>query len=267
MRKTNYHTHTARCMHANGKDEEYVLAAIEAGYEELGFSDHTPWKYDSDFVAHMRMRLDQFDEYYNSIKKLQEKYKNDIKILIGLECEYYPKYMKWLESFVKEYELDYIILGNHYYDTDEKRIYYGRYCQDDSYVTKYIDGAIEGMKTGLYSYLAHPDLFMRGKIEFDDFAKEESYRLCKIAKELDIPLEYNLAGAQYNDELGKEQYPHREFWKIVAEVGNKAIIGVDAHDPSALRTDYYRNQAIERLKKLKIEIVDHIDCSKIKEKH
>ncbi len=83
MRKTNYHTHTARCMHANGKDEEYVLAAIEAGYEELGFSDHTPWKYDSDFVAHMRMRLDQFDEYYNSIKKLQEKYKNDIKNLIG----------------------------------------------------------------------------------------------------------------------------------------------------------------------------------------
>ena len=83
----NFHTHTSRCMHASGKDEEYVLAAIEAGYEVLGFSDHTPWKYDSDFVANMRMPLSQFDEYYQSISSLKEKYKDQIEIKIGLECE------------------------------------------------------------------------------------------------------------------------------------------------------------------------------------
>lgn len=38
----NYHTHTTRCMHAIGSEEEYILAAISAGYTELGFSDHTP---------------------------------------------------------------------------------------------------------------------------------------------------------------------------------------------------------------------------------
>ena len=43
----NYHTHTARCMHAIGSEEEYILAAISAGYTELGFSDHTPWHYES----------------------------------------------------------------------------------------------------------------------------------------------------------------------------------------------------------------------------
>ena len=36
--KTNYHTHTARCMHATGSDEDYVLSAIKGGYQELGFS-------------------------------------------------------------------------------------------------------------------------------------------------------------------------------------------------------------------------------------
>lgn len=45
MRKTNYHMHTKRCMHASGSDEDYVLAAIEGGYEEIGFSDHSPWQY------------------------------------------------------------------------------------------------------------------------------------------------------------------------------------------------------------------------------
>ena len=37
MNKNNYHTHTARCYHASGKDEEYVKAAIKAGIKELGF--------------------------------------------------------------------------------------------------------------------------------------------------------------------------------------------------------------------------------------
>ena len=46
--KTNYHTHTTRCMHATGSDEDYVLSAIKGGYQELGFSDHTPWKYHTD---------------------------------------------------------------------------------------------------------------------------------------------------------------------------------------------------------------------------
>ncbi len=38
----NYHTHTSRCGHAGGSDEEYVQAAIKAGYQILGFSDHAP---------------------------------------------------------------------------------------------------------------------------------------------------------------------------------------------------------------------------------
>ena len=38
-------------------DEEFVCAAIQNGFEVLGFSDHACWKYDSSFVAHMRMKL------------------------------------------------------------------------------------------------------------------------------------------------------------------------------------------------------------------
>ena len=35
--RNNYHTHTYRCGHAIGTDEEYVLAAIEKGFKENGF--------------------------------------------------------------------------------------------------------------------------------------------------------------------------------------------------------------------------------------
>ena len=36
--KTNYHTHTTRCMHATGDDEDYVLSAIKGGYRGFTFS-------------------------------------------------------------------------------------------------------------------------------------------------------------------------------------------------------------------------------------
>ena len=37
MKKCNYHTHTYRCMHACGSDEDYVISAIKGGYQVLGF--------------------------------------------------------------------------------------------------------------------------------------------------------------------------------------------------------------------------------------
>ena len=38
--KNNYHTHTLRCGHAIGSDKEYIIKAIEAGYQVIGMSDH-----------------------------------------------------------------------------------------------------------------------------------------------------------------------------------------------------------------------------------
>ena len=66
--KANYHTHTARCGHAEGSDEAYVLAAIEQGFEELGFSDHVPWPYQSGFLnLGVRMDVRRLDEYLRSV--------------------------------------------------------------------------------------------------------------------------------------------------------------------------------------------------------
>ena len=78
--KTNYHTHTFRCHHASGSDEEYVLEAIANGYKVLGFSDHACWEYSSKYVSRIRMRVQEFEEYKRSVLYLKEKYK-DIHIV------------------------------------------------------------------------------------------------------------------------------------------------------------------------------------------
>ena len=59
----NYHTHTPRCNHAKGSEREFIEKAIKEGFKVLGFSDHTPWPYASDFVSGMRMRLSQLQGY------------------------------------------------------------------------------------------------------------------------------------------------------------------------------------------------------------
>lgn len=108
--KTNYHTHTTRCMHATGSDEDYVRSAIKGGFKVLGFSDHTPWKYRTDYVADMRMLPEELPDYVDSIRALREKYREQIDIKIGLECEYFPDYIPWLKEQIKN--INWIILSS-----------------------------------------------------------------------------------------------------------------------------------------------------------
>lgn len=247
----NYHTHTWRCQHARGTEEQYVQAAIAQGFDALGFADHTPWPYRSGFVSGMRMRMDQFEDYKRTVLGLREKYAGQIRIPLGLECEAFPEYFDWLRDFKAEH-LDYVILGNHYDYNDEgdhRRMYpaggfyFGRCTRSDT-VIRYGERTLAGMATGLYDYLAHPDLCLHTYPGFDAECRAVSVDLCQAAKDLDLPLEFNLLGFSRHAEetgMGWCSYPCEEFWHIAAETGCKAIIGFDAHDPWALAwTDLYR---------------------------
>ena len=60
--KYNYHTHTKRCGHAFGEDEEYVLEAINQGYEVLGFSEHAMFPNMKE-EKNMRPNFEELDSY------------------------------------------------------------------------------------------------------------------------------------------------------------------------------------------------------------
>lgn len=207
--KTNYHTHTTRCMHAVGDDEDYVRSAIKGGFQELGFSDHGPWKYHTDFVSDIRMLPEDLPEYIESIRALKEKYRNQISIKIGLEYEYFPEYIHWLKEIIKEYRLDYILFGNHHYHTDEKFPYFGHHTTNRDMLDLYEESTIEGMESGLFAYLAHPDLFMRSYPEFDKHCISVSRHICRAAARLHIPLEYNIGYVAINEARGITTYPCR----------------------------------------------------------
>ncbi|MBQ0064151.1 MAG: histidinol-phosphatase [Firmicutes bacterium] len=260
MRKVNFHTHTYRCNHAHGSDEEYVLEAIRNGYEELGFSDHSCWKYNSDFESHVRMSVQGFNSYKKSIMNLKEHYADQIEIKLGMEAEYFPDYMDWMLDFCIENEVDYLILGNHYDRTDETGVYFGHTTY--SHMRDYFELCMEGLRTGMYSYLAHPELILRS-VEWDDYVEMLFSKLCRVCKELDIPLEYNVLGMQVNMRSGKEAYPHHKFWELAGFYHNKAIIGMDAHHPAHLSKKLYE-AALDNLSQYEVEIIDEIPLKDFK---
>ncbi len=230
--KYNYHTHTERCHHARGKDEEFVLAAIEAGFDEIGFADHGPWPYEGSFVSHIRMTPDELKGYCDSVKALREKYKDKIRIKLGLESEYFAKYLSWLKEKIEEHGIDYLILGHHFCTDEPGSIYNGNLSTHEE-LEMFKRDIIDALDEGIYSYVAHPDIFMRGYPVFDGKCEEISRAIIEKAVETDTPLEYNLLGLKHGINDGKPGYPHPSFWKIAGEYRVKAVIGIDAHTPEA----------------------------------
>ncbi len=220
----NYHTHTKRCNHAVGNEREYVEHAIHSGLKILGISDHAPYLFpNTDYYSYFRMQVDELFDYAETVRALQKEYQKDIRILLGFELEYYPQFHQKEMEFLRQVKPDYCILGQHLLHNELDGVVSTR-LKTDAQLEEYVTQTLEGLKTGDFLYLAHPDLPGYG---FSEQAIEREYtRLCEGAKALHIPLEINLLGMR-----AKRPYPDKRFFSIAARVGNEIVIGSDAHDP------------------------------------
>ena len=238
----NYHTHTSRCGHAVGLDEEYVLEAIKNGYKRMGFSDHVMLPDISQ--PGVRGEFNLFDGYVESINNLKKKYKNQIDIKLGFECEWYgDAFKKYYEDLLEKKGFDYLILGQHCFLNKNHLDFYKSTFGEEKACEVYASDLIEGIKSGLFSYVCHPDLFVLMSGEVPNF-KEISTRIALEAKKASVSLEINLGPSRRNSFPSAYPpyplfYPYAPFWKIVKEIGNKIVVGVDAHDPSDFsKSDY-----------------------------
>ncbi len=153
-----WHTHTARCGHASGSDEEYVLSAIKAGIKVLGFSDHI--FYPGVSQKGIRGDISELENCISSINNLKEKYKDQIEIHLGFEVEYSPKFLNYYKELKEKYGIEYLICGQHFnfYDPENFTGYPDRHI--------YVKHLKDAIKSGLFTYIAHPDFFVRGYVDF-----------------------------------------------------------------------------------------------------
>lgn len=241
--RNNYHTHTYRCGHAIGTDEEYVLAAIEKGFKEIGFSDHI-------FLPNMnqegmRGKYEELDGYLSSLKALREKYKDRIKIYIGFEAEWYKGcYKDYYESLLRDKGVDYLILGQHCTIIDNSLVWFSQFKYVDKALDCYRDYVIDGIRSGLFTYVCHPDYFFYFYPEWNEHTKDVSLQIIREAKKYHLPLEINMGydGCHKNVYLESKSshYPYPEFFELVRQENADCILGIDAHDPKRILTADYQ---------------------------
>lgn len=267
MRISNYHTHIYLCKHATGTIEEYILKAIENGYQVLGISDHGPISDELTAKWHSRrMSMSESIDYLNEIKQLKLKYSDKITLLGAFEIEYSNSYSSRLLEMRES--VDYLVLGQHQIEVNGefKSIYFK---QNHDTIRIYGNTIVEAIQTGLFKILAHPEIFMYTYPEFDEVCKEVSKQIIEAAIKHNIVLEINANGIRdcyrktghlFEDEFYK--YPHLEFWKLVGEYQKDNSLTVVINDDSHSVDDFNDQFTIATYKfaeKLNIRITDLID--------
>lgn len=228
----NYHTHTFRCGHATGTEREYIEAAIACGIKVLGFSDHIIFEHKD------KKSKEQFYDYIKTINELKEEYKDKIEIHLGFECEHSSDRVDYYKYLLKEKGIEYLILGQHFaLDKKGEKLDLFENSNNRHKITKYYYKFVKkGLKSGLYSYLAHPDLYTREYKNIDKTYIKYARKVCKAAKKYNVPIEINLNGLYYKKtrNLPGLTYPCETFFKIAGEVGNDVMVGIDCHAPNLI---------------------------------
>ena len=233
MKKINFHTHTNRCRHADGIAADYVQSALSAGVTQLGFSDHAPFP---DYDFGMRMPYCELSEYIEDINALTVQYRTDIILWKGLEIEYLPEYRDYYEALLTRSGMDYLLMGEHFYkNASGKTTNYTDALSTDEFPV-YAQNVADGMKTGLFLAVAHPDIYMADNFVWDDNCKKAADIIIDTAVTTGTVLEYNANGfrreKKFYPDGTRYQYPHPAFWEMVKGSGARVIVGSDCHNPS-----------------------------------
>jgi len=251
----NFHTHTWRCKHATGTVKDYVASAVKNNMKILGMSDHTPLP--DNRWSQVRMDMSELDAYMEEFKEAETE---DLTLLKGLECEWDPVYEGFYrDELLGERNFDFLIGSVHYIKNNGEWGYLSE-IRTAKHLSQYAEIIIKTMKTGLFSFIAHPDGFGAGYKKWDSNTKACSIDILTAAEELSIPLEINGYGLRKDkirtSEGLRSVYPLLNFWELASDFKITAICNSDAHRPEDV------DASIEECKELAarygIKLIDDI---------
>jgi histidinol-phosphatase (PHP family) len=231
---TNYHTHTYRCYHAKGDVIDYVREAVKQDVGILGMSDHTPlpdqrWK-------RVRMRLSELAGYCRAIEKARIEFPS-IKILSGLECDFSDDYRAFFdEELLGNFGLQYLISGTHWFPCNGSWLDVGDELESVSHLAAYARHLVRAMESGLFAFIAHPDMFARSYRAWDENAIAASREIVMASVHSGIPLEINCYGFRKKEiktaDGSRAPYPLEKFWELAAQYPLSVVVNSDAHKPA-----------------------------------
>ena len=242
MIPANYHTHTRFCDGENSP-EELVRRAVLLGCPELGFSGHSYTAFDESYC----MSVEGTREYIAAVRSLQKEYRGKIKILLGIEQDYY--------SCMPTEEYDFVIGSVHYVKKDGcylpvdesrdiqqeivSRFYDGDFY---SFIEDYYQTVTDIYRKTRCQIIGHFDLIKKFNASLDLFDPQHPRYLAAVNKALDalmdvpVTMEVNTGGIAKG--YTTEPYPSQDVLSRWLAAGKPVIYSSDCHKAEQLLFGY-----------------------------
>ena len=233
----DYHLHGNFCGHASGELEEYVTAALEKSFREIGFSAHLPKVIDPD--PYHAMLEEDLPRYVDLVHSLQERYRGRIVIRLGIEADYFLGHEEKTERLLAAYPFDYVLGSVHFLDDWHftSRVGLPRYETEDpaSVFPRYFDLLGRMIGTGLFDIVAHADAIMRESFRPTGSLDQEYRNITSLLRTRGMAIEVSTAGLRRG---AGSIYPNEELLRACIEAGIPVTLGSDAHSPQDVGKDY-----------------------------
>ena len=256
---TNYHQHSA-FSDGKGTLEDCANEALNAGLTALGFSDHAPLPFDTDWT----MLLARLPEYRAEVRRLRAALRDRLEIYLGLEMDYLPEEptIAFQRDRVLSLGWDYVIGSIHYlgreaggelWSMDVNRetferglgeIYHGdvrAYC--DHYYAAVRDLARDGRFT-IMGHLDYTKRFNDGGRYYSDEAawyRQMIDQTLGVLAQAGMILEVNTGGWR---SPCREAYPAPFILRRARELGLDVTVNADAHAPGDVAVGLDRGLAL-----------------------
>lgn len=213
--RTNYHIHSQWSDGDNSIEE--IIREAEGVLDEIAITDHLVIKPDGSQEPYS-IPIRRIEQYLREIESVE----SEIKVLKGLEVDYFPEAERRIEDFLKELDLDIVIGSIHFVDMipiDLSEEFWAGKSQEevDEIYRKYYKLVDMASSSGLFDVIGHLDLpkkFGRRSSIFPDDLLDLEF------------VEINTSGLRYP---ANEIYPAELICRKLAQNNAKFTIGTDAH--------------------------------------
>lgn len=212
-----------------------VWQGWQNGLHIVGVSEHGPRF--NHRVPFRSLHLAELDKYFDILEEIRLEFAGEIEVLFGLELDYNERMAEYYDKLLPRLPLDYVIGSIHSVDdwipeipeTYQSSIYAGKTAKQ--LYQAYFGKLLEAAKSGLFDFLAHPDLVKKAlphlQMRKPDNLQPLYSETAKMLAVCDVGVEINTRGKLLPD-VG-EFYPDGEFLSECRRAGVPLTIGSDAH--------------------------------------
>lgn len=277
-----YHSH---CTFCDGKApaEEFVKAAIEAGFHSYGVSSHSPLPFDT------RWSLSKGDveAYLREMERLKKQYAGQIELYVGLEIDYLNDGWGPANDYFQRMPLDYRIGSVHLVTNgetgemmdmdgsfDDFRENFRNVYHDDlkHLVRDYFRSSARMIELGGFDFVAHLDkISMNGSLVEPMLTEQAWYNellreYLQLIAEKGVMVEVNTKAYTKKGLM----FPNVKYFKWLKELNIPVMVNSDAHLPQLVNDNrelafrLLRDAGIKSTMRLHRGVWEEVPMSEIK---